>query len=126
MVINIGKLRDGQYDYVEDEIRAIVDEVKGKTVKVIIETGLLTDQEKAIACKLSSEAKAHFVKTCTGVNEGKATVEDVILMKNNIGKEMKVKASSGIRTYADAKALIEAGASRIGTSAGVAIINENK
>jgi deoxyribose-phosphate aldolase len=95
---------------------------KGKTVKVIIETGLLTDEEKAIATRLSCEAGAHYVKTCSGVSQGVATVADITLMKANLNGDVKLKASSGIRTYEDAKALIEAGAERLGTSAGIAIV----
>ncbi len=123
MVINVGKLKDGCADYVRDEIAAIVKAAKGKTVKVIIETGLLTDEEKALATRLSCEAGAHFVKTCTGVSAGVATVEDIKLMKANLSGDVKLKASSGIRTYEDAKALIDAGADRLGTSAGIVIIN---
>ncbi len=123
MVINVGRLKDGCYDYVRDEIAAVVAAAKGKTVKVIIETGLLTDEEKAIATRLSCEAGAHFVKTCTGVSAGVATVADIKLMKENLSGNVTLKASSGIRTYEDAIALIEAGAERLGTSAGIAIIN---
>lgn len=122
MVINVGKLKDGNADYVRDEIAAVVKAAKGKTVKVIIETGLLTDEEKALATRLSCEAGAHFVKTCSGVSQGVATVEDITLMKANLTGDVKLKASSGIRTYEDAKALIDAGAERLGTSAGIAII----
>lgn len=122
MVINVGKLKDGCVDYVRDEIAAVVRAAKGKTVKVIIETGLLTDEEKALATRLSCEAGAHFVKTCTGVSAGAATVADITLMKKNISGDVKLKASAGIRTYEDAKALVEAGADRLGTSAGIAII----
>lgn len=123
MVINVGKLKDGCADYVKDEIAAVVAAAKGKTVKVIIETGLLTDEEKALATRLSCEAGAHFVKTCSGVSAGVATVDDIKLMKANVSGDVKLKASSGIRTYEDALALIEAGADRLGTSAGIAIIN---
>lgn len=123
MVINVGRLKDGCYDYVRNEIAAVVAAAKGKTVKVIIETGLLTDEEKAIATRLSCEAGAHFVKTCSGVSAGVATVADIKLMKENISGNVLLKASSGIRTYEDAIALIEAGAERLGTSAGIAIIN---
>ena len=122
MVINIGRLKDGDEDYVRAEIAAVVDAAEGKTVKVIIETGLLTDEEKATATRLSCEAGAHFVKTCTGVSAGVATVHDVAIMKANITEGVKIKASAGIRSYADAVALIEAGADRIGTSAGIAIV----
>lgn len=122
MVINIGALKDGKQDFVRDEIEAIVKAAEGNTVKVIIETGLLTDEEKAIATRLSCEAGAHFVKTCTGVSQGVATVEDIKLMKQNVTGNVKLKASSGIKTYADALALIEAGAERLGTSSGISII----
>ena len=122
MVINVGKLKDGDTDYVKNEIAAVVEAAKPRTVKVIIETGLLTDEEKAVATRLTCEAGAHFVKTCTGVSAGAATVSDVQLMKQNLSGSTVIKASAGIRTYADAAALIEAGASRIGTSAGIAIV----
>ena len=124
MVINVGLLKDRQLQAVKDEIAAIVKATKGKTVKVIIETGLLTDEEKAIATKLSCEAGAHFVKTCTGFSAGIATLEDVKIMRQNATEGVKIKASAGIRSYADAKALIEAGAERLGTSAGIAVIRE--
>lgn len=122
MVINVGMLKDGCDDYVREEISSVVMAAQGKTVKVIIETGLLTDEEKARATKLSCEAGAHFVKTCTGFSAGAATVEDIKLMKSNVIGNVKLKASGGVKTYADAIALIEAGADRIGTSAGVAIM----
>ena len=124
MVINVGRLKDGDTDYVRDEIAAVVAAAKGKTVKVIIETGLLTDEEKALATRLSCEAGAHFVKTCTGFAVGGATVEDVTIMKENLSGNTIIKASAGIRSYKDAVALIEAGASRLGTSAGIAIISD--
>ena len=123
MVINVGKLKDGCTDYVRDEIAAVVKAAKGKTVKVIIETGLLTDEEKALATRLSCEAGAHFVKTCSGVSAGVATVEDLKIMKANITGDVKLKASSGIKTYEDAKALIDVGAERLGTSSGIVILN---
>jgi deoxyribose-phosphate aldolase len=122
MVINIGALKDGNYDYVRDEIAAVVKAAKGKTVKVIIETFFLTDEEKVKAVLLSAQAGAHFVKTCTGFNEGVATVPDVALMRKTAPANVKVKASAGIRTYEDALALMEAGAERLGTSAGAKII----
>ena len=122
MVINVGRLKDGDTDYVRGEIAAVVAAAHGRTVKVIIETGLLTDEEKALATRLSCEAGAHFVKTCTGVSVGVATVSDVEIMKANLSGSAVIKASAGIRSYADAKALIEAGASRIGTSAGISIM----
>ena len=122
MVINVGRLKDGCTDYVRDEIAAVVEAVKGRLVKVIIETGLLTDEEKATATRLACEAGADFVKTCSGVSAGVATVEDIKLMKANLSGNVKLKASSGIKKYEDALALIEAGAERLGTSSGIAII----
>lgn len=122
MVINVGRLKDGDLSYVREDIAAVVATAQGKTVKVIIETGLLTDEEKALATRLSCEAGAHFVKTCTGVSAGVATVSDIKIMKENITPGVKLKASAGIRCYADAAALVEAGADRLGTSAGVAIV----
>ena len=122
MVINVGRLKDGDADYVKAEIAAVVAAARGRTVKVIIETGLLTDEEKALATRLSCEAGAHFVKTCTGVSVGVATVADVQIMKANLSGGAIIKASAGIRSYADTMALIEAGASRIGTSAGISIM----
>ena len=122
MVINVGKLKDGDTAYVKNEISAVVEAAKGRTVKVIIETGLLTDEEKAVATRLTCEAGAHFVKTCTGVSAGVATVADVAIMKANLTGNTVIKASAGIRTYEDTAALIEAGASRIGTSAGISIM----
>ena len=124
MVINLGALKSQDFDYVKDDIKAVVAAVKGRIVKVIIETGLLNDEQKTQACVLASEAGAEFVKTCTGFNPGVATIEDVALMKRNINSGMKVKASAGIRTLDSAKAMIEAGADRIGTSAGVVICEE--
>jgi deoxyribose-phosphate aldolase len=126
MVINVGKLKDGDTAYVKNEIAAVVAAAKGRTVKVIIETGLLTDEEKATATRLTCEAGAHFGKTCTGVSAGVATVADVTLMKENLSGNTVIKASAGIRTYEDTMALIEAGASRIGTSAGIAIVTDAK
>lgn len=122
MVLNIGAIKDKRYDYVRRDIEAVVKAAKGKTVKVIIETFYLTDDEKVMACKLSCEAGANFVKTCTGFNDGIATVEDIKLMCASVTGSVKVKASSGIRTYEKAAALIEAGAERLGTSSGAAIL----
>lgn len=122
MVINVGALKDGRYDYVLEDIKAVVAAARGKTVKVIIETFFLTEEEKVKAVELSAQAGAHFVKTCTGFNEGVATVEDITLMRRTAPAHMQVKASSGIRTYEDAKALIDAGAERLGTSSGAAIL----
>jgi deoxyribose-phosphate aldolase len=125
MVINVGRLKDGDEEYVYNEIKQVVNAAKGKTVKVIIETGLLTDEEKATATRLSCQAGANFVKTCSGVSAGVATVEDIKLMKQNLIGNVELKASSGIRTYEDAMKLIDAGATRLGTSAGVKIIEGN-
>jgi len=121
MVINIGALKDGRLDYVRKDIEAVVKAAKGKTVKVIIETGLLDDSEKAVATRLSCEAGADFVKTCTGFSQGVAEVKDVEIMKANVSGDVKIKASAGIRDIESAKALIAAGADRLGTSAGIAI-----
>lgn len=122
MVIAVGALKDRRCEYVKNDIAAVVKEARGKVVKVIIETAFLSDEEKVLACKLAAEAGATFVKTCTGFNEGVATVEDIALMKRSVPPGVKVKASSGIRTYEAAVALIEAGAERLGTSAGAKII----
>ena len=126
MVINVGRLKDGDHDFVREEIAAVVAAAGGRTVKVIIETGLLTDEEKIAATRLACEAGAHFVKTCTGFSAGVATVEDIRLMKANVTDGVSVKASAGIRTYEQAVALIEAGADRIGTSAGKGILEGAK
>lgn len=123
MVINIGALKNKDYATVKEDIKAVVEAAKGKAiVKVIIETCLLTDEEKIKACELAKEAGADFVKTSTGFSTGGATVEDVKLMKNTVGNSMKIKASGGIRDYATAKAMIDAGASRIGASSSVKIV----
>lgn len=123
MVINIGALKDGLEDEVYEDIKAVVEAAAGATVKVIIETCLLTDEQKETACKLAVKAKADFVKTSTGFSSGGATVEDVRLMKEAVAGQAKVKASGGVRDYEDAMAVIEAGADRIGASSGVAIMN---
>ncbi len=125
MVINVGLLKDGALDAVREEITAVVRAARGKTVKVIIETGLLTDSEKELATRLSCEAGAHFVKTCTGFSAGTATVEDIRLMRRAADANVKLKASAGVRTREAALALIEAGADRIGTSAGILIVGED-
>lgn len=124
MVINIGALKDGDYEYVKRDIEEVVKVAheKGAKVKVIIETCYLTDEEKVKACELAKEAGADFVKTSTGFGSGGATVEDVKLMRKVVGPDMGVKASGGIRTYEQAVAMIEAGANRIGTSSGVKIV----
>ncbi len=118
MVINIGRLKAGDVDYVKSDIAAVVGASQGRLVKVIIETFLLTDDEKVLACKLAKEAGADFVKTCTGFSGGGANVHDIALMRSTVGEEMGVKASGGVRDYESAKALIEAGATRIGASSG--------
>jgi len=121
MVINIGALKSGEFDLVLHDIKGVVEAAKEKVVKVIIETGFLTDEEKIKACQLAKSAGAHFVKTSTGFGPGSATVKDVQLMRKTVGP-MGVKAAGGIRTYEDAIRMTQAGANRLGTSAGVAII----
>ncbi|MDF2546912.1 MAG: deoxyribose-phosphate aldolase [Anaerosolibacter sp.] len=124
MVINIGALKDKEYDYVKEDIKSVVDALqKNVLLKVIIETSLLTEEEKIKACQLSMEAGAHFVKTSTGFSTGGATIEDVKLMRSVVGDRLGVKASGGIRNYETAIAMIEAGASRLGVSASVAVVN---
>ena len=123
MVINIGAMKDGNYDLVEKDIKAVVDASGDALVKVIFETCLLTKEEIVKAAELSVAAGADYVKTSTGFSTGGATVEDVALMKKTVGDNAKVKASGGVRDYAGAMAVIEAGAERIGASAGVAIVN---
>jgi deoxyribose-phosphate aldolase len=125
MVIDLSMLKSGDYELVKQDVAAVVDVkrlFKEVIVKVIIETAYLTNEEKIIACKLVKEAGADFVKTSTGFFEKGATVEDIRLMRQTVGKEMGVKAAGGIRTYADAVAMIQAGANRIGTSTAVQII----
>lgn len=125
MVINIGRLKDRDLDYVLAEIKAVVDACKNKALtKIIIETCLLTDEEKVIACKIAKKAGADFVKTSTGFSSGGATKEDVKLMRDTVGPKMGVKASGGIRTLKDALTMIENGATRIGVSASIAICRE--
>ncbi|MEG1642333.1 MAG: deoxyribose-phosphate aldolase [Synergistaceae bacterium] len=121
MVINVGWVKDKKFDEVEKEIKNIVTEAKGKTVKVIIETCLLNEEEKIQACKIAKSAKAHFVKTATGFSTGGATAEDVKLMAKTVGNGMSVKASGGIRDKKTAILMIEAGAKRIGASKSVDI-----
>lgn len=122
MVIPIGMLKDGQYDYVKEDIRLVVKAAGGKMTKVIIETCLLTDDEKIKACEIAKAAGADFVKTSTGFSRGGATVEDVKLMRKAVGADMGVKASGGVANKAEAEAMIVAGATRIGTSHGVEIM----
>ena len=125
MVLNVGALKDGNANLVRADIAAVVEAARGKAlVKVILETCLLTDEEKRIACRLAKEAGADYVKTSTGFSIGGATEADIALMRAEVGPEMGVKASGGIRDYATAQAMIRAGASRIGASAGVQIVAE--
>ena len=126
MVINIGALKDKDYDYVTKDIAAVVEASKPAIVKVIIETCLLTDEEKVEACKCSMNAKAEFVKTSTGFSTHGATPEDVALMKKTVGNVCKVKAAGGVRSYDDAMKMIEAGADRLGCSAGIKVMEEAK
>ncbi len=122
MVINIGALKSGDYDTVKKDIEAVVKAAGGRTVKVILETALLTDEEKKAACRLAKEAGAHFVKTSTGFGPGGATLHDVALMRSVVGPEMGVKASGGVRDLETARKMVLAGATRIGASASVAIV----
>lgn len=124
MVINIGWVKDGKFDLVEEEIRTLKAACGNHILKVIIETCLLTDEEKVKACELSVKAGAAFVKTSTGFSTGGATAADVALMKKTVDGKALVKASGGIRTPEDAKALIEAGADRIGAGNGIPLIQE--
>jgi deoxyribose-phosphate aldolase len=128
MVINIGALKGGDFTWVARDIRGVVEtsHTAGAIVKVIIETALLTDEEKIKACLLAKEAGADFVKTSTGFSGGGATVEDIALMRRVVGPEMGVKASGGVHTFEEARSLVEAGATRIGASAGVKIVQGAK
>lgn len=130
MVLNIGRLKDGEDQAVEEDIRAVVQAARSARpddpviVKVILETALLTDDEKRRACRLAQAAGADFVKTSTGFSGGGATAEDVALMRAEVGENMGVKAAGGVRTAADALAMVAAGANRIGASAGVTIVED--
>ncbi len=123
MVLQIGRLKEGRTAAVADEIRAVVEAAR-RPVKVILETGLLTDEEKETACRLAVEAGASFVKTSTGFLGSGATIEDIRLMRRVVGPGFGVKASGGIRTAADALAMVEAGADRLGASRSVAIVTQ--
>ncbi len=125
MVIAIGALKAGLYQEVQQDIEAVVKASQGHLVKVILETCLLSREEIVKACQLAMAAGAQFVKTSTGFNKHGATVEDVALMKATVGEKMMVKASGGIRTLQDALQMIEAGASRLGTSSGVMLVNRS-
>ncbi|ARQ07893.1 deoxyribose-phosphate aldolase [Macrococcoides canis] len=122
MVINIGALKDKNYDLVAEDIKAVVEAAGDVTTKVIIETALLTDEEKVKACEIAKTQGADFVKTSTGFSTGGATKEDIALMRKAVGPDMGVKASGGVRSYEDVMAMIDAGATRIGASAGVQIL----
>jgi deoxyribose-phosphate aldolase len=124
MVLNVGELRSGNYDVVRDDILAVVEaaHASGAIVKVILETGLLNSEQKVKACLLSKEALADFVKTSTGFGPGGATAEDVSLMRQTVGPAIGVKASGGVRTLEDLKKMVAAGASRVGASASVKIV----
>ena len=124
MVMNIGFLKSGMKDEVLEDMKAVRAACSGRILKVIIETCLLTDDEKREACVLAEKAGADFVKTSTGFSKGGATVHDVALMKSVVGDRLGVKASGGVRDYATAKSMIDAGATRIGASAGIAIARE--
>ena len=124
MVINVSALKDKKYDYLKNEISKIKKVCKNKILKVILETCLLTDEEIVKACELSLEAKADFVKTSTGFSKGGATVEAVALMRKTVGDKCGVKASGGVKTFEDMQKMIDAGASRIGTSSGVKLLEK--
>ena len=126
MVINIGELKAQNYDYVKNEIARIKHACKDKILKVIIETCLLTDEEKKICCRLVSEAKADFIKTSTGFSTAGATREDIILFRKNVDQNVKIKAAGGIKTIGDDEDFINLGASRLGTSRIVKIVKENE
>lgn len=122
MVINVGKAKEHDYDYILEEIRAVVSGAQGRLVKVIIETCYLSDDEKVEVCKMAALAGAQFVKTSTGFGTGGATVHDVELMRKSILPEMSVKASGGVKTIEDVNKMVQAGASRIGTSSGKELV----
>ena len=124
MVINIGFLKDGRYDEVEEEIRRIHEACDGKILKVIIETCLLTEEEKIKMCKIVTRAGAEFIKTSTGFSKAGATFEDVKLMKEHVGKGVRVKAAGGISSFADAEEFMRLGADRLGTSRLVKIMKQ--
>lgn len=126
MVINVGKAKEHDYAYIEEEIKYVVAASAGKTTKVIIETCYLSDEEKVGCCLAAKNAGATFVKTSTGFGTGGATVADIKLMRETVGLEMGVKASGGVKTYADVVQMVNAGATRIGASSGIAIIKDAK
>ncbi len=122
MVMNIGLLKEGDLDGVEEDIRRVKQACGDAVLKVIIEACLLTDEQKVTACRLSKQAGADFVKTSTGFSTHGATVEDVALMRKTVGPDLGVKAAGGVRSVTDAEAMIAAGANRLGTSSGVALV----
>src|SRR5665647_305161 len=124
MVINVGALKEKDYEYVEKDIKAVVDASKPAIVKVIIETCLLSDEEKVKVCEIAVSAGAHFVKTSTGFSTSGATKEDIALMRKTVGDGIGVKAAGGVRTFKDAMDMINAGASRIGASSSIDIVNK--
>ena len=124
MVINIGKAKEHDFDYIEDEIKCVVTASAGKTTKVIIETCYLSDEEKVECCKAAKAAGATFVKTSTGFGTGGATANDIKLMRETVGAEMGVKASGGVRSFDDVKLMVENGATRIGASSGIQIMKD--
>ena len=126
MLINLGALKSQEYDVVKQDIAAVVKAASGHLTKVIIETALLSKAEKVTACNIIMEAGADYVKTATGFNGGGATIEDIKLLKSVTGDSIKIKAAGGIRSWQDACAMLDAGASRLGTSNAVKIINEEK
>ncbi|WP_458701032.1 deoxyribose-phosphate aldolase [Sulfurospirillum sp. 1307] len=123
MVINVGWVKSDRFDLVKDDIKALRDTCKGITLKVILETALLNESEIRKVCEISKDLKADFVKTSTGFSTRGASLEDIKIMKSVVKDEVNIKASGGIRSYEKAKEMIEAGASRLGTSSGIAIIN---
>jgi deoxyribose-phosphate aldolase len=125
MVINVGEAKNHNYEYVYEDILEVVKAANGVLVKVIIETCYLTDEEKVECCKCAMRANADYVKTSTGFGTGGATVEDVKLMRNTVGPDMGVKASGGVKTKEAFEAMVEAGATRIGTSNGVALVGDD-
>ena len=123
MVMNIGRFKDGEYDYIVREVRDVVEAADDRVVKVILETCLLTNDQIEKACKLVVQAQAHFVKTSTGFGNAGATLEHVRLMRETVGQFAGVKAAGGVRNSEDARTMIQAGATRIGTSNGIAIVS---
>ena len=124
MVINIGKAKEHDFEYIEDEIKCVVTASAGKTTKVIIETCYLSDEEKIECCKAAKSAGATFVKTSTGFGTGGATAADIKLMRETVGPEMGVKASGGVRSFDDVKVMVDNGATRIGASSGIQIMKD--